>query len=136
VQPGNNHFAVNHRKERLKGSILLWKRLWSSLPRTCKISSSFGFFLLVAAHLDIARLCVSVFLFFDSYDRRYPGHGSSSLRIANFDFDLKADMSCKIKDMQQVQEKQRASLELREEYNCPRYRKLNEVVVHGWSDIA
>jgi hypothetical protein len=53
------------------------------------------FFLLVAEHLDIAR--------------RYPGHGSSSLRIANFDFDFKADMRCKIKDMHQVQEKQRTS---------------------------
>ncbi len=39
VQPCNNHFAVNHRKERLKGSILLRKKMWSSLPRTCKISS-------------------------------------------------------------------------------------------------
>jgi hypothetical protein len=64
--------------------------------------------LLAAEHVDIVGLCVSVFLFFDSYDRRYPGHGSSSLQIASFDFDLKADMRCKIKDMQQVQEKQRA----------------------------
>jgi hypothetical protein len=109
VKPCNNNFAVNHRKERLQGSILLWKWLWSSLPRTCKISSSFEFFLLVAEHLDIAGLCVSVFLFFDSYDRRYPGHGSPCLRNAHFDFDLKADVRCKIKDMQQVQEKQRAS---------------------------